>query len=162
MPVSVTQTCMWVCGTDDLIITAGHLRASPWHTAPLHLPLLGQNCWPHMASGFSAALWLKALRSEDEEEGLAERGESPDQPLPQDQSGALSHALCFIGLHTILSCPYHKSCQCPCTMLQVLGQWAVICATWSVCVCVCVSERERVSMCVCVCESVCVCVCVRA
>ncbi|XP_031435189.1 lysosomal-trafficking regulator isoform X2 [Clupea harengus] len=54
----------------------GHLRASPWHTAPLHLPLLGQNCWPHMASGFSAALWLKALRSEDEEEGLAEREES--------------------------------------------------------------------------------------
>uniref|UniRef100_A0A4W6CHW9 Lysosomal trafficking regulator n=1 Tax=Lates calcarifer TaxID=8187 RepID=A0A4W6CHW9_LATCA len=30
-----------------------HLRSSPWHIAPLHLPLVGQNCWPHMASGFN-------------------------------------------------------------------------------------------------------------
>uniref|UniRef100_A0AAX7SE80 Lysosomal trafficking regulator n=1 Tax=Astatotilapia calliptera TaxID=8154 RepID=A0AAX7SE80_ASTCA len=31
-----------------------HLRTSPWHIAPLHLPLVGQNCWPHMASGFKS------------------------------------------------------------------------------------------------------------
>uniref|UniRef100_A0A8K9V7C1 Lysosomal trafficking regulator n=1 Tax=Oncorhynchus mykiss TaxID=8022 RepID=A0A8K9V7C1_ONCMY len=37
----------------------GHLRTSPWHVAPLHLPLVGQNCWPHMASGFSASVWIK-------------------------------------------------------------------------------------------------------
>ncbi|XP_051503760.1 lysosomal-trafficking regulator isoform X2 [Myxocyprinus asiaticus] len=43
----------------------GHLRTSPWHTAPFHLPLVGQNCWPHMASGFSASLWVRALRDED-------------------------------------------------------------------------------------------------
>ncbi|KAG7272557.1 hypothetical protein CRUP_004732 [Coryphaenoides rupestris] len=36
----------------------GHLRTSPWHASPLHLPLVGQNCWPHMASGFSASLAL--------------------------------------------------------------------------------------------------------
>uniref|UniRef100_A0A672J8Z1 Lysosomal trafficking regulator n=1 Tax=Salarias fasciatus TaxID=181472 RepID=A0A672J8Z1_SALFA len=36
-----------------------HLRSSPWHMAPLHLPLVGQNCWPHMASGFSASMWLR-------------------------------------------------------------------------------------------------------
>uniref|UniRef100_A0A673MIF2 Lysosomal-trafficking regulator-like n=1 Tax=Sinocyclocheilus rhinocerous TaxID=307959 RepID=A0A673MIF2_9TELE len=43
----------------------GHLRSSPWHTAPFHLPLVGQNCWPHMASGFSASLWVRAGKDED-------------------------------------------------------------------------------------------------
>lgn len=32
---------------------------SPWHIAPIHLPLVGQNCWPHMSDGFSLTLWLK-------------------------------------------------------------------------------------------------------
>ncbi|XP_062851888.1 lysosomal-trafficking regulator isoform X2 [Trichomycterus rosablanca] len=45
----------------------GHLRTSPWHTAPLHLPLVGQNCWPHMASGFSASLWLRVAKNEDKD-----------------------------------------------------------------------------------------------
>uniref|UniRef100_A0A4W4F2U4 Lysosomal trafficking regulator n=1 Tax=Electrophorus electricus TaxID=8005 RepID=A0A4W4F2U4_ELEEL len=48
----------------------GHLRASPWHIAPLHLALVGQNCWPHMASGFSASLWVRVMKNEDEEERL--------------------------------------------------------------------------------------------
>ncbi|XP_041921908.1 lysosomal-trafficking regulator isoform X3 [Alosa sapidissima] len=65
----------------------GHLRASPWHTAPLHLPLMGQNCWPHMASGFSTALWMKALRSEDEEESPVERGEE-SAPASETQTAA--------------------------------------------------------------------------
>uniref|UniRef100_A0A671STM9 Lysosomal-trafficking regulator-like n=1 Tax=Sinocyclocheilus anshuiensis TaxID=1608454 RepID=A0A671STM9_9TELE len=43
----------------------GHLRSSPWHTAPFHLPLVGQNCWPHMASGFSASLWVRVGKDED-------------------------------------------------------------------------------------------------
>ncbi|XP_073776411.1 lysosomal-trafficking regulator isoform X4 [Danio rerio] len=43
----------------------GHLRSSPWHAAPFHLPLVGQNCWPHMASGFSASLWVRAGKDED-------------------------------------------------------------------------------------------------
>ncbi|XP_061693071.1 lysosomal-trafficking regulator isoform X3 [Syngnathoides biaculeatus] len=43
----------------------GHLRSSPWHTAPLHLPLVGQNCWPHMASGFSASMWLRVVEQEE-------------------------------------------------------------------------------------------------
>uniref|UniRef100_I3JV17 Lysosomal trafficking regulator n=1 Tax=Oreochromis niloticus TaxID=8128 RepID=I3JV17_ORENI len=41
-----------------------HLRTSPWHIAPLHLPLVGQNCWPHMASGFSASMWLRVAEQE--------------------------------------------------------------------------------------------------
>ncbi|KAB1270846.1 Lysosomal-trafficking regulator [Camelus dromedarius] len=31
---------------------------SSWHVAPIHLPLLGQNCWPHLAEGFSVSLWF--------------------------------------------------------------------------------------------------------
>lgn len=42
-----------------------HLHPSPWLVAPLHLPLVGQNCWPHMASGFSASIWLR-LREQKE------------------------------------------------------------------------------------------------
>uniref|UniRef100_A0A8C1ZU40 Lysosomal trafficking regulator n=1 Tax=Cyprinus carpio TaxID=7962 RepID=A0A8C1ZU40_CYPCA len=51
----------------------GHLRSSPWHTAPFHLPLVGQNCWPHMASGFSASLWVRAGKDED---GCYKKGKS--------------------------------------------------------------------------------------
>ncbi|MCI4376677.1 hypothetical protein PGIGA_G00191140 [Pangasianodon gigas] len=46
---------------------ATHFQASPWHIAPLHLPLVGQNCWPHMASGFSASLWIRPVKNNDEE-----------------------------------------------------------------------------------------------
>uniref|UniRef100_A0A3B3XZH3 BEACH domain-containing protein n=1 Tax=Poecilia mexicana TaxID=48701 RepID=A0A3B3XZH3_9TELE len=42
-----------------------HLWSSPWHTAPLHLPLVGQNCWPHMAPGFSASMWLRVTELEE-------------------------------------------------------------------------------------------------
>ncbi|XP_007551564.1 lysosomal-trafficking regulator isoform X1 [Poecilia formosa] len=51
-----------------------HLWSSPWHTAPLHLPLVGQNCWPHMAPGFSASMWLRVTeleeKSDDKEESV--------------------------------------------------------------------------------------------
>ncbi|XP_041043517.1 lysosomal-trafficking regulator isoform X2 [Carcharodon carcharias] len=36
-----------------------HQLSSPWHVAPLHLPLVGQNSWPHMSDGFSVSIWLK-------------------------------------------------------------------------------------------------------
>ncbi|KAL2083317.1 hypothetical protein ACEWY4_021090 [Coilia grayii] len=82
----------------------GHLRASPWHTAPLHLPLMGQNCWPHMASGFSAALWMRALRPEDEEEGTADRAEeSAPAPEAQQANPASGERAADDGLFHILS-----------------------------------------------------------
>ncbi|KAF3823867.1 hypothetical protein GH733_006871 [Mirounga leonina] len=34
-----------------------HLLSS-WHVAPVHLALLGQNCWPHLSEGFSVSLWF--------------------------------------------------------------------------------------------------------
>lgn len=35
-----------------------HRLLSSWHIAPVHLPLLGQNCWPHLSEGFSISLWF--------------------------------------------------------------------------------------------------------
>ncbi|TRY64527.1 hypothetical protein DNTS_026789, partial [Danionella cerebrum] len=77
----------------------GHVHSSPWHIAPLHLPLVGQNCWPHMASGFSASLWMRAgkmeeARSNKEEVSVAEA--PPHTPLQlSDQLGdpSLLHVL---------------------------------------------------------------------
>lgn len=44
---------------------------SAWHAAPLHLPLVGQNCWPHMASGFSASMWLR-VEEQDKDKNKGE------------------------------------------------------------------------------------------
>uniref|UniRef100_A0A3Q1FPP0 Lysosomal trafficking regulator n=1 Tax=Acanthochromis polyacanthus TaxID=80966 RepID=A0A3Q1FPP0_9TELE len=51
----------------DIAYRPSHLRSSPWHIAPLHLPLVGQNCWPHMASGFSASMWLTVAEQEEKD-----------------------------------------------------------------------------------------------
>ncbi|XP_066553225.1 lysosomal-trafficking regulator isoform X2 [Amia ocellicauda] len=49
-----------------------HHLSSSWHVAPIHLPLVGQNCWPHMAEGFSTSLWLRA-QLPAEGEGLTDK-----------------------------------------------------------------------------------------
>ncbi|MBN3312843.1 LYST regulator, partial [Atractosteus spatula] len=49
-----------------------HQLSSSWHVAPIHLPLVGQNCWPHMAEGFGASLWLRAQVPADGE-GAADK-----------------------------------------------------------------------------------------
>lgn len=59
----------------DVECRPSHLRFSPWHVAPLHLPLVGQNCWPHMASGFSASMWLRVAERE-ERDGDRSKGET--------------------------------------------------------------------------------------
>ncbi|XP_077073466.1 lysosomal-trafficking regulator isoform X2 [Siphateles boraxobius] len=77
----------------------GHLRSSPWHTAPLHLPLVGQNCWPHMSSGFSASLWVRAgdeddgLSKKEEEPSLVESLPSPTHVTDQQTDRCLLHVL---------------------------------------------------------------------
>lgn len=43
----------------------GDTILSSWHIAPIHLPLVGQNCWPHMSDGFSFTMWLKMEYSLD-------------------------------------------------------------------------------------------------
>lgn len=45
---------------------------SAWHVAPVHLPLLGQNCWPHLSEGFSVSLWFN-VECAQEAEGAAEK-----------------------------------------------------------------------------------------
>ncbi|XP_048223955.1 lysosomal-trafficking regulator [Perognathus longimembris pacificus] len=50
-----------------------HRLLSSWHVAPIHLPLLGQNCWPHLSEGFSVSLWFN-VESVHESESTAERG----------------------------------------------------------------------------------------
>uniref|UniRef100_A0A3Q2NZ63 Lysosomal trafficking regulator n=1 Tax=Fundulus heteroclitus TaxID=8078 RepID=A0A3Q2NZ63_FUNHE len=61
-----------------------HLWSSPWHTAPLHLPLVGQNCWPHMAPGFSASMWLRVteLEEKSEDKGSLRRDSSHGASSP--------------------------------------------------------------------------------
>lgn len=46
---------------------------SSWYIAPIHLPLLGQNCWPHLSEGFSVSLWFN-VEYIHESESAAERG----------------------------------------------------------------------------------------
>ncbi|XP_068010972.1 lysosomal-trafficking regulator [Melanerpes formicivorus] len=50
-----------------------HQLLSSWHVAPIHLPLVGQNCWPHMSEGFSFSLWFH-LEYAHETESPAEKG----------------------------------------------------------------------------------------
>ncbi|NXC46503.1 LYST regulator, partial [Penelope pileata] len=50
-----------------------HQLLSSWHVAPIHLPLVGQNCWPHMSDGFSVSLWFH-LECVHEMESLTEKG----------------------------------------------------------------------------------------
>lgn len=50
-----------------------HQLLSSWHVAPIHLPLVGQNCWPHMSEGFSASLWFR-LECAPETENSTEKG----------------------------------------------------------------------------------------
>ncbi|XP_054051606.1 lysosomal-trafficking regulator isoform X2 [Rissa tridactyla] len=50
-----------------------HQLLSSWHVAPIHLPLVGQNCWPHMSEGFSVSLWFH-LECAHEMENLTEKG----------------------------------------------------------------------------------------
>nr|XP_025864509.1 lysosomal-trafficking regulator isoform X3 [Vulpes vulpes] len=46
---------------------------SSWHIAPIHLPLLGQNCWPHLSEGFSVSLWFN-MECIQEAESIMEKG----------------------------------------------------------------------------------------
>ncbi|XP_038616670.1 lysosomal-trafficking regulator isoform X2 [Tachyglossus aculeatus] len=56
-----------------------HQLLSSWHVAPVHLALVGQNCWPHMSEGFSVSVWLSA-------EGLYEAGSPPDRGKKRKRS----------------------------------------------------------------------------
>ncbi|XP_047376057.1 lysosomal-trafficking regulator isoform X2 [Sciurus carolinensis] len=49
-----------------------HRLLSSWHIAPVHLPLLGQNCWPHLSEGFSVSLWFNVECTQESERATEE------------------------------------------------------------------------------------------
>uniref|UniRef100_A0A803XKW7 Lysosomal trafficking regulator n=1 Tax=Meleagris gallopavo TaxID=9103 RepID=A0A803XKW7_MELGA len=57
-----------------------HQLLSSWHVAPIHLPLVGQNCWPHMSDGFSVSLWFHLERVR-EMENSTEKGKKVKRRL---------------------------------------------------------------------------------
>uniref|UniRef100_A0A8C2YH27 Lysosomal trafficking regulator n=1 Tax=Coturnix japonica TaxID=93934 RepID=A0A8C2YH27_COTJA len=57
-----------------------HQLLSSWHVAPVHLPLVGQNCWPHMSDGFSVSLWFH-LEHVHEMENSIEKGKKVKRRL---------------------------------------------------------------------------------
>ncbi|NWX51324.1 LYST regulator, partial [Steatornis caripensis] len=58
-----------------------HQLLSSWHVAPIHLPLVGQNCWPHMSEGFSVSMWFH-LECAYETENSTEKGKRIKRSRP--------------------------------------------------------------------------------
>ncbi|XP_034408549.1 lysosomal-trafficking regulator isoform X4 [Cyclopterus lumpus] len=105
-----------------------HLRSSPWHIAPLHLPLVGQNCWPHMASGFSASMWLRVAEQE-EKDGKKDKEES-NAPAAESHHGSAQAGTRLLeeGLIHILSMGSKA------LMLQVWADFSTGSLTFRICI----------------------------
>ncbi|KAM4591197.1 lysosomal-trafficking regulator isoform 2-T4 [Odontesthes bonariensis] len=104
-----------------------HLRSSPWHVAPLHLPLVGQNCWPHMASGFSASMWLRVTEQE-ETDGDKNMESNPPAADSQHGSSQAGTGLVEEGLIHILSMGSKA------LMLQVWADFSTGSLTFRICI----------------------------
>uniref|UniRef100_A0A8C2YX04 Lysosomal trafficking regulator n=1 Tax=Cyclopterus lumpus TaxID=8103 RepID=A0A8C2YX04_CYCLU len=106
-----------------------HLRSSPWHIAPLHLPLVGQNCWPHMASGFSASMWLRVAEQE-EKDGKKDKGETQilHRDISHHGSAQAGTRLLEEGLIHILSMGSKA------LMLQVWADFSTGSLTFRICI----------------------------
>uniref|UniRef100_A0A672J8Q1 Lysosomal trafficking regulator n=1 Tax=Salarias fasciatus TaxID=181472 RepID=A0A672J8Q1_SALFA len=105
-----------------------HLRSSPWHMAPLHLPLVGQNCWPHMASGFSASMWLRV--AEQEEKDVDREKEKSNLPPGESHNGSSQATTRLVeeGLIHILSMGSKA------LMLQVWADFSTGALTFRICI----------------------------
>ncbi|KAM9847900.1 lysosomal-trafficking regulator [Aulostomus maculatus] len=112
----------------DTEFRPSHLRSSPWHIAPLHLPLVGQNCWPHMASGFSASLWLRV--AEQEERDRDTEKEKSSHPAAESHHGSSKAGTRLVeeGLIHILSMGSKA------LMLQVWADFSAGSLTFRVCI----------------------------
>uniref|UniRef100_A0A669D9D8 Lysosomal trafficking regulator n=1 Tax=Oreochromis niloticus TaxID=8128 RepID=A0A669D9D8_ORENI len=104
-----------------------HLRTSPWHIAPLHLPLVGQNCWPHMASGFSASMWLRVAEQEAKD-GDKNRESNPPAAELHHASSQAGTRLLEEGLIHILSMGSKA------LMLQVWADFSTGSLTFRICI----------------------------
>uniref|UniRef100_A0AAQ5YHW9 Lysosomal trafficking regulator n=1 Tax=Amphiprion ocellaris TaxID=80972 RepID=A0AAQ5YHW9_AMPOC len=112
----------------DIEYRPSHLRSSPWHIAPLHLPLVGQNCWPHMASGFSASMWLRVAEQEEKD---VDKDKDESSPLAAESHHGSSQAgtrLVEEGLVHILSMGSKA------LMLQVWADFSTGSLTFRICI----------------------------
>uniref|UniRef100_A0AAX7UVH5 Lysosomal trafficking regulator n=1 Tax=Astatotilapia calliptera TaxID=8154 RepID=A0AAX7UVH5_ASTCA len=104
-----------------------HLRTSPWHIAPLHLPLVGQNCWPHMASGFSTSIWLR-VAEQGAKDGDKNRESNPPAAELHHASSQAGTRLLEEGLIHILSMGSKA------LMLQVWADFSTGSLTFRICI----------------------------
>uniref|UniRef100_A0A3P8U990 Lysosomal trafficking regulator n=1 Tax=Amphiprion percula TaxID=161767 RepID=A0A3P8U990_AMPPE len=112
----------------DIEYRPSHLCSSPWHIAPLHLPLVGQNCWPHMASGFSASMWLRVAEQEEKD---VDKDKDESSPLAAESHHGSSQAgtrLVEEGLVHILSMGSKA------LMLQVWANFSTGSLTFRICI----------------------------
>ncbi|XP_004559790.1 lysosomal-trafficking regulator [Maylandia zebra] len=105
-----------------------HLRTSPWHIAPLHLPLVGQNCWPHMASGFSTSIWLRVA-----EQGAKDGDKNREESNPP--AAELHHASSQAGTRLLEEGLIHiLSMGSKALMLQVWADFSTGSLTFRICI----------------------------
>ncbi|XP_055358676.1 lysosomal-trafficking regulator isoform X4 [Betta splendens] len=105
-----------------------HFYSSPWHIAPLHLPLVGQNCWPHMASGFSASMWLSVAEQE-------ERGGDKDKEESSAPAAEAHHGSSQAGTRLVEESLIHiLSMGSKALMLQVWADFTTGSLTFRICI----------------------------
>ncbi|XP_074118564.1 lysosomal-trafficking regulator isoform X3 [Sminthopsis crassicaudata] len=109
-----------------------HQLLSSWHVAPIHLPLVGQNCWPHMSEGFSISLWFN-MESIHETESILEKVKKikkrkkssfiQDDSL-DDTEGSKSESLEYMN-------PGEKLVEEGCIHMISLGSKALMIQVWA-------------------------------
>ncbi|XP_052013670.1 lysosomal-trafficking regulator isoform X3 [Apodemus sylvaticus] len=105
---------------------------SSWHIAPIHLPLLGQNCWPHLSEGFSVSLWFN-VEYIHESESAAERGKKTkkrNKPSVQED-GSFEGAECDRPEVTEFINPGDRLIEDGCIHLLSLGSKALMIQVWA-------------------------------
>ncbi|XP_053188690.1 lysosomal-trafficking regulator isoform X1 [Scomber japonicus] len=112
----------------DTEFRPSHLCSSPWHIAPLHLPLVGQNCWPHMASGFSASMWLRVAEQEEKDGDTDKEERNPPTAESHHGSSQAGSRLVEEGLIHILSMGSKA------LMLQVWADFSTGSLTFRICI----------------------------
>uniref|UniRef100_G3WJ48 Lysosomal-trafficking regulator n=1 Tax=Sarcophilus harrisii TaxID=9305 RepID=G3WJ48_SARHA len=108
-----------------------HQLLSSWHVAPIHLPLVGQNCWPHMSEGFSISLWFN-MESIHETESILEKVKkikkrkksSFIQEDSLDDTGSKSESLEYMN-------PGDKLVEEGCIHMISLGSKALMIQVWA-------------------------------
>ncbi|XP_074118563.1 lysosomal-trafficking regulator isoform X2 [Sminthopsis crassicaudata] len=108
-----------------------HQLLSSWHVAPIHLPLVGQNCWPHMSEGFSISLWFN-MESIHETESILEKVKkikkrkksSFIQDDSLDDTGSKSESLEYMN-------PGEKLVEEGCIHMISLGSKALMIQVWA-------------------------------